>query len=347
MKDLKTLKGCIQKVIGPLSDTYKETLGRNGRGKLCNGVANFIYSCSKETAVIMLFFNAVSILSGHIAQIGGLKRSKRENKDYLIKQEKTELGLDLVLTIIPPFLLNKFLTKKFAGGQITTKKTQENLIKIATSVGVSKDELYCTDSIVPIKETVASLGKKLTDPICKTQKKLPKTVEVLVKKVNSTCNGILPDKVTRLPGLDTEDICFKAAASKNIPSSVKKGWYKQDPVRDVVGQNNGLLIMAAIAYTIVASNIIMPILKNKLTNKFYAKELEKKGETKESIKRKKRFEYNETPIQVTSTNSIFSNFYDSTTQLYKQTNVTTTKNNPFESFDRYYNISSQSNGLRI
>ena len=43
-----------------------------------------IFEKSKEMPVIMLGLNAISTLSSHISQINGLRKSKRENKDYLI-----------------------------------------------------------------------------------------------------------------------------------------------------------------------------------------------------------------------------------------------------------------------
>jgi hypothetical protein len=47
---------------------------------------------------------------------------------------------------------------------------------------------------------------------------------------------------------------------------------------------------------IVAGNIIMPIIKNLLANRNYKKELEAAGETKESMRRKKRFAFTQAPL---------------------------------------------------
>ncbi len=344
-------------VIVPVYKFYKNFLSKNARHSYCKNIANFIFNYSKETALIMLFFNAVSILSSHIAQIGGLKKSKRENKEYLISQEKKELGLDLILTIIPPFLLNNFLKKKLDAGLLTTPEAREKLINIAAPVvGVARDELYSTDHIRPIKETVSSVLSRGTTAIMQN-KKTPKFLFNSVKNLDKKLKSTLPNYALKLPAPNLEDICTdfnNLAKDKRISPKVLKQFRNGSAYDELCGQNNGILIMATIAYTILASNIIMPILKNKLANKEYEKQLAKMGETKESIKRKKRFEYNNFPVikvEENSTFNIFSNS-DNTTSTNNPNKISPhisppVKENIFSEFNPYMNISSQPIGLRI
>ena len=231
----------------------------------------------------MLVFNAISILSSHISQIGGLKRSKRENKDYLINQEWKELGLDLLLTIVPPFVLNNYLMKKFDSGEWTTRSARKYLIDtIAPTVGASRKELYNTDHIKPFKETVVDSFQELIRSVKKSGK--------LPKGLNSKIPMPPTKVINKIPMVSMEDITTDF-------DLVRKGQFKAfrngKAYDEINGQRNGLIILATIAYTVLASNVIMPILKNKLANHSYKKKLEKMGETPESMKRKKRFSFNE------------------------------------------------------
>ena len=348
-------------VFIPLHKFHKNFLSRTARGKFFSTLTDFIFDCSKETALIMLFFNAVSIISSHISQIGGLKKSKRENKDYLINQEKQELSIDLVLTIIPPFILNNFLKKKLESGKLTTHEAREKLINVvAPVVGASRDELYSTEHIRPIKETIASLSSKILNLILKKNKKLPMRIENTIRSLDKKAKSLLPDATTRLPFVTLEDIACdfdNLAKEKRISSGILKKFRNGSAYDDLCGQNNGLLIMATIGYSILASNIIMPILKNKLSNRAYEKQLAKMGETKESIKRKKRYEFNNVPIISEKDSELFEAFSnsDNTATKAKQDNIFTSEkvkelqqvSKPFNSFDSYNKIASQSIGLRI
>lgn len=348
-------------VIVPVHKFYKNFLSRNARGKFFSTITDFVFDCSKETALIMLFFNAVSIMSSHIAQIGGLKKSKRENKDYLIDQEKKELSLDLILTIIPPFILNNFLKKKLESGRLTTPEAREKLINVvAPVVGVSRDELYSTEHLRPVKETIASLISKTSTLILKKFKKLPIKLEDGIRSIDKKAKSLLPDSATMLPFVTLEDIACdfdNLAKEKRISSGILKKFRNGSAYDDLCGQNNGILIMTTIAYSILASNIIMPILKNKLSNRTYARQLAKMGETKESIKRKKRYEFNDVPVINEKDSKLFetfSNSYNSKTKQ-KQDNPFAPEtikkqektSNTFNSFNTYSKIASQSLGLRI
>ncbi len=352
----------LQKVVfAPLHKFHKNFLSRTARGKFFSTVTDFIFDCSKETALIMLFCNALSIVSSHIAQIGGLKKSNRENKEYLITQEKQELSLDLLLAIIPPFILNNFLKKKLESGNLTTSEAREKLINVvAPVVGVSRDELYSTEHIRPIKETVASLTSKILNLILKKNKKLPMKVENVIRSLDRKAKSVLPDATTMLPFVTLEDIACdfdNLAKEKRISSGILRKFRNGSAYDDLCGQNNGILIMATIAYSILASNIIMPILKNKLSNRSYEKQLAKMGETKESIKRKKRYEFSSVPIISEKDSKLFETFsnFDNSTTKAKQMDISASEKikepehipRTFNSFDSYSKIASQSLGLRI
>ncbi len=354
---MKTPLNILQdSIIVPVYNFHKNFLSKNAVHASCKKVANFVFNCSKETALIMLIFNAVSILSGHISHIGGLKKSNRENKDYLISQEKKELALDLGLTIVPPFLLNNFLKKKLESGVITTPEAQEKLVNlVAPVVGVSKDELYSTEHIRPIKETIASVCSKFTSAVLKHDKKMPKKLEETLISLDQNFKSKLPDYVSKFPSPTLEDIAtdFDNLAKENkISQGILKKLHNGSAYDDLCGQNNGILIMATIAYTILASNVIMPILKNKLANRSYEKQLAKMGETRESIKRKKKFE--QCSYSIFENNELFSPFEVSESLLSKNSENSVfnsfqsqSKNNTFNSFNTYSRIASQSSGLRI
>ena len=172
------------KIYVPLYNIKKTYLNKGTLKHACRGTADFIFNFSKETALIMLVFNAVSVISSHLSQIGGLKKSDRENKDYLITQEKKELGLDLGLTIIPPFLINNMLMKKIDSGEITTRSAEDKLKNvIAPAIGASTDDLYSTDHIVPVKEQFLSLADKIVSTISE-QKKLPQGLKDKLKSLD-------------------------------------------------------------------------------------------------------------------------------------------------------------------
>lgn len=276
---LKAVTFIQDKLVVPVTRFRERYISRAGLYNGCQKIANFIFNRSKETALIMLVFNAISVLSSHYSQMRGLRKSNRENKDYLIKQEKTEMYLDCLLTIVPPFLLNNALKKKFDSGQWTTRSSLEKMVDtVAPYVGAQKKELYNTDHIVPVWETIKDGVKTLIKSL-KDNHKLPKFIS---DRINVT--AVDPNK--KVPAATMPQILkdFDKRAKGKVD-----GFYNKSAYDDIWGQRNGLLIMATIGYTIIASNIIMPILKNKISNYFYNKQLKEQGETPESIKRKKRY----------------------------------------------------------
>ena len=338
---MKTPKSIIQdNILVPIYQFRKNYVSRSALYTCCNKVANFIFDKSKETALIMLVFNAVSIISSHIAQIQGLRKSKRESKDYLVTQEWQELGLDLIFTIIPPFLLNNFLMKKLDSGQWTTKSARDNLIyTITPTIGAAKDELYTIDYIKPVRETLGSIVAQITNKLHKV-KNLPACVEKLIKYIEKNPNVRLPDPNKAIPMATMEDMTTDFDV---IRKKAFKKFYNGSAYDEINGQRNGMLNLATLGYTILASAIITPILKNKLANKSYEKRLKKMGETPQNIDRKKRFEY--VNYSVSNESNVFDTFSDvsklvdeSKTLIDKavEKNKKTDNNNPFNTFRTYY-----------
>lgn len=336
-------------ILSPINRFRKKFLTVKGaQSRIGNPIANFVYGKSNEMPVVMLVFNAISILSSHFAQIHGLKNSDRENKDYLIEQEKSELGLDLALTIIPPFMLNRFLTKKLDSGVLTSKSARAKLCnEIAPTLGAWRTDLYNTDHIIPIKDSI----KNSKDSMLRSLKSNPKIPFNLRKKIR-----VKPlDVNERLPAVTMEKVTLDF---DRIHKGKYEGFYNGRAYDEIIGQRNGVLIIAGICYTILASNIIMPILKNKLTSKRYKKELEASGETPDSIKRKKRynkladiskFQNNESVF------SIFSNSDNSTTttkvvdrSIYNNLLSEQIDNkNIFDDINMFSRSQFQPNGLKI
>lgn len=352
---MKTPKSFLQdNILVPAYQFRKTYISRSALFKCCKKVANFIFDKSKETALIMLFFNAVSIISSHIAQINGLKKSKRENKDYLITQELQELGLDLVFTIIPPFMLNNFLMKKLDSGQWTTKSSREHLLyTITPTVGASREDLYSTAHIKPVKETLGNLVAQFTNMLHKI-KNLPKPIAQLIKFVEKNPYVRLPDPNKAIPMASLEDITTDFDV---IRKRAFEGFYNGSAYDEISGQRNGMLILATLGYTILASSIITPILKNKLANRSYEKRLKKMGETPESIARKKRFEYTNYSFEDnSSTFNIFSNYdnsissdskADSVKKDVKQVAETINKVSDFNKHSVFNQFPSQTLGLKV
>lgn len=268
------------KILIPLYDFQTKYLSRSALFKACNEVANLIFKKSDDMPFILLLFNSISIISSHFAQIRGLKKSDRENKDYLITQEYKEFGLDMLFTVIPPFMLKNFLEKKFYSGQWTTKSAREHLLyTITPTVGAAKEELYNISHIKPMKETagawIAQLNKYL-----KKVPNLPASVKKIINLVEQNPNVRLPDQNQAIPMATMKQI---AVDFDNIRKNKFKGFYNGSAYDEIIGQYEGMIIIATLAYTILASSVITPILKNKLANKTYDKQFENTKKHKVSI----------------------------------------------------------------
>ena len=276
----------------PVARFYRNFLSRDAISKGLQKTSNFIYDRSSDPSFMMIFFTSFSIISSHLAQLNGLRKSKRENKDYLMQQEKVELGLDIALSVLPTFALNRFLSKKFDSGAWATESSRHKLVReISKVIGADNNDLYDTSHIVPIKEKIVD-GYNAFKGFLARNKHIPEAIQ---EKINF--KPINKNKVTPAPKfvsllLEYDDI-------KKGTSKVMRNGKAMD---DLGNSRNGMLVMATLGYTILATNVIMPILKNLLTNRTYKKELAEKGETPESIRRKKRYTFNTNPVLYTNSN---------------------------------------------
>lgn len=253
--------------INKLKNTYAKIKNSSKQTFLntCKSVTNFVYEHSKESAIIILFFNGISILSSHFAQINGLRKSNRENKEYLITQEKNELKLDLALTIIPPFIINKLLTNKLDSGQWTTRSRERKLIeKIIGETGTTANDYFNNLK----KETINNISSE-------------------IKNINLPDYNKIKTETNLGKILDDFDKNHKYSSAQ---------FYNGSAYDDIIGSRNGMLLATTIFYSIVISNIVMPILKNHLANKAFKKHLQETGETEKSIKIQERFSFAENPV---------------------------------------------------
>ncbi len=314
----------------------------------CQKLSEFVYKYSKETALIMLVFNAISILSSHFAQIQGLKKSSRENKDYLITQEAKECGLDIVFTILPPFAIDNFLKKQIDGGKITTKSIQEKMVKyVAPCAGASKEDLYHTDHLLPVKVQVNMLADKCIGGMLNS-KKTPKSMMNVLKQAKKFTDSKMPDFNAKVPTPSLENLVIDfeesaKAVKPEIPRDVLEKFYHGSSYDDIFGFRNGVLILAALGYTVLASCVITPILKNLLSNRAYSKQLKKMGETRESIKRKERYK----SLDINREPDVFSGFAKTYNNSSGITYYKTAPQSKKEVFNTFNSVLSQQKGLRI
>ena len=340
------LENIQNRILVPLYHFQKKYLSREMASTACKKTANFIFKRSTDTAFILLALNAISTITSHLAQIGGLKKNKRDNSDYLINQEWQELGLDIVFTIIPPFILNNFLMKKLDSGQWTTRSERKNLLfTIAPTVGATQDDLYNTQHIVPLKETLGGYLAKILERI-KKGRTLPPRIDKIIKQLEKNRYIKIPDINKQIPMANMEnvttdfDVIRKKAFSK---------FHNGSAYDEICGQRNGILIMAAIAYTVLASAIITPIIKNKLSNRSYKKHLEKEKVKNKDIKNKILDKIN---IE-RNDSKIFELFADVDKSLQiplkneRIKDKLPNKQDIFNSFNTFRKTNSQSSSLRI
>lgn len=125
---------------------------------------NLIYESEPSRMLIVL--NALSLLTSHLGQINGLKKSNRENKEFLIKQENNELILDLVLTLGPPSFIksciSKLLEAKNQSGKLSLNKNQIDGINTVVTIVYS---VLASNVIMPI------LKNKLTNKQYQNERK--------------------------------------------------------------------------------------------------------------------------------------------------------------------------------
>ncbi|MBQ8886379.1 MAG: hypothetical protein IJY61_01590 [Candidatus Gastranaerophilales bacterium] len=325
--------------------------------KFFNKAADVVFEYSKETALIMLLGDAISIFSSHTEQIKGLKKSDRENKDLLIDQERIERTIDLVLNIIPPFALTRFLKKQLESGQVTTRRWEHILQKIVgPGVGAHIDELKSINYIRPVKETIIGGTSKVIQKISENPKLKPEVQEFIANTAKNLIQKI-PDLKNMYITKSKEEIAsFYDDMGDNVSSTIRNMLRNGSAYDEIQGMVNGLCIAGVIGYSILASNVVMPILKNKISKYKTEKDLAKKGETRESIKRKKRFAY--TQLEPVSKKSQVFDTFDTPYQ-YKEKNIFSEEkiktpekqikrtSNTFETFEKYNQHASHPTGLRI
>lgn len=329
-------------------------------------VSNFIFTSSKRTDIIMLLFNAVAILSSHTAQIHGLEKSNRENKEFLIEQEEKERKIDLALTLIPPLILNYFLAKKLERGEITTQRAKKLLTgRVAEDAGAPRGDIY---SKITHKETVLRTGADIIDFFKKNLENFPDTrdsIENFVIAMKKFIRKEFP-QVYKDVGKTLRE--YSRYLDKHSPNrlqnsiwKVAKHWEEMEldgafprtnetrdllrngsAIDELCGLNNGILIASSVGYSILASNVIMPYFKNKWTNEEYDRGLKLSGETRESMRRKRRFEYNENPV-TRKNDRLFKPFSNlENAAVYKDGKAPT-----FDKFIFYSDLSYRNSGLKI
>ncbi len=263
------------KVISPLYNVYENYISKSARHKTYQKISSFLFGKGTDIALVMLVGNAVSMLNSHLAQIRGLKKSNRENKDYLISQERIDLVLDLILSTIPPAMLNYHLKRKLESGEIITKSVKKEVIRMAEEAGVLPEDILKTNSpksyFQTMKQSLNSIFLKLKTIMKNKPKKLWNLINVqdinpaekIGQKVKTAESALLEEKLQQV--------------------------YNQNSYKSLVNKINGATIISTLLYSIIVSSIVMPIIKNSIANYSYKKQLEKMGETPESLKLKKRY----------------------------------------------------------
>ncbi len=339
----------------PISNLRDEFFKKINISKIFEKISNTVFEYSKETALIMLIGDAISILSSHNEQIKGLKKSDRENKEVLISQERIERGLDLVLTIVPPFMLTRAIKKKLESFKITTKEAEDLVFNyVGPGVGAHRDELRSVEYIRPVKETIIGGIAEISKHISKNPKLKPETQEKFKNFSNMCKKGLKGIDKKYIPKSIEEVTAYFDDMGDRVSPTIREKLRNGKAYDEIQGMVNGLCIAGVVCYSILVSNILMPILKNKISRRNKDRQLAAMGETRESIKRKKRFAY--TTIEPVKTEKNIFDTFD-TPNIPKELKIQkepiytqfTPYNNSktFESFNTYSKIASQPNGLRI
>lgn len=271
-------------VFVPLSKIRHSVLSKRGFYKACHKFSDINYYCSQDTSLAMVLSTSLAVFASHCAHIAGLKRSNRENKEFLLEQEKAEFKTDLALTIIPPFLIDRFFKIKVDAGECTTHEIRRRMeCGILLHYGKGRKDVYNTEHIKSMKE----LGKFLIEVIAKKIKNLKlkllgaKIIEKAIKFPNVKMYSTPLEKFAM--DLDWQN---KFGLADNFDGF---NFYKNSAYSDMVNQTNGLKVLPTLVYTAVMSAIVVPICKNLIANRMYKEQLALVGETPESAKRKKRY----------------------------------------------------------
>ena len=346
---------------------------QNRADEYCKAAAgkfsDFIFNSSKRTDIIMLLFNAVAILSSHTAQIHGLEKSTRENKDFLIEQEEKERKIYLALTLVPPLIINYFLAKKLEKGEITTKRARDLLMgPIAEDTGAALSDVY---SKVTHKETVLRTASDFIKFLKKQGEEHP-DVQDTFEKISAAISNFTRREFPQVyrdikRKLKAYNKFLKFHSTDRLQDSiykVAKNWDEKErecvfsrtietrdmlrngsAIDELCGLNSGILITSSVLYSIAASNVIMPFLKNRWTNQEYERSLRESGETRESMRRKRRFEYTQDPLPETSGKvfKVFSTQYSS----FPVDEKNSSDRNTFEKFSVYSDLAYRNSGIKI
>ncbi len=335
--------------------------------------SNIVYSGSKRMDIVMLLFNAIAILSSHTAQIHGLEKSNRENKEFLIELEEKERKIDLALTLIPPLIINSIISRKLEKGEITTRYAEKALDKVVQDAGLPDAAIYSkvthkANFLRNVSDICKFLKQKGNDypliqdfvvSIMSFTKKfmhdefpaIYKNIEKKFREYNEYLKRYSDYKNKVTWGIvkkwDTLDRDYKFAGTNPTGDLLTNG----SAIDEIEGMKNGILTASFIAYSILASNIIMPFFKNRWTNQEYDRGLKEMGETRESMRRKRRFEFNDNPVTEKS-KDIFNVFEDNTNSNMNPMQASVISeavkvNNPFNAFDKYTNLAFKNAGLKI
>lgn len=279
----------LTKIFNPAMKFRAEHLSVHGLRKDIPTFFNFLFKKSDETAVMLLVFNAISILSSHANQIIGLAKSplkKSNNKEsanelktkrYLITQELCELGLDIVLTIVPPFLLTGALSRKLYSGEWLSKDTKKKIINEFEGVlGVQRDELFYVKPKIKFNQKVGISLAKFSSKI-KEDDKLFSKFKKLSEFIDKNVKVDIPKRQYKFDTVSLKELAANYdQAVKALPLKLMKE--KQALFRngsaydDIIGQIEGTKTLAAIAYTAVFTAIVTPFLKNIIANSLFKKE---------------------------------------------------------------------------
>ena len=363
-----TIKIFQNKILNPVFEQGKP---HNLKG-LVEKFVDFYFDKSQDATSMMLFFDAISLLTSTMAQINVQKKRNDPNKEYLIEQQKSEFKASLPLTIIFPFFVVKFLGRQLSSGKVMTQSTNklvEDVIKPYLGYG-KNDGFY----IAPLKTTkeVFQEGKNLFLTVLKkiAPQKYKNRIKIIPINPNKDVPGLtlknllfefdqkVADELRALNSQNIQDISyFRSPRVQEVLG--KKALYKNSAVKHVNGEIEGIKILTLIALNVITANIIMPIIKNKITNKRHKKELEVIGEDLNSKRRKDRYNnlkvYNEKEEE--NIFEAFSNFDNSITRkpldnkpdktIYKQLMKPKDEKNIFADIHRFTTQPTQSSRLRI
>ncbi len=364
----KPLKALVSPILKPALFIRDFVKKRPVGYKITRKLSDFVFEHSQETALIMLFGDAVSILSSHNAQIKGLEKSDRENKDILISQEKIERVLDIFLSIVPPLLLTRKIKKSVESGHFTTKKFQTLQKEVlAEGLGLPYENLNNIEHIRPIKETAIVTTYKTLYSLANI-KALPKDVNYEglsnLKKIQfktqnllRTAGNYFKKKVAYLDytGISEslQELCIKFDnGAGKIPAETRNRLQNGSAYDEFQSMVNGFSIAGITGYSILSSNVIMPIVRNKLSSVMKTIQLTNMGQTRADLRRRKRFAY--TYTQVPEPNGKIFNSFDTPYLLRENFSHKTLNevpkvppNKTFNSFNEYNKLITQSTVLRI